>query len=268
MESNEIRFIQLSELEILQMFKNLCESNHLRFYITAGTLLGAVRHKGFIPWDDDIDVVMPRKDYDLFKDLCDLKLPAEYYLQNSFTEENFPCFYSKIRKFGTEVSEPFLNDINIRKGISIDVFPLDACPENNKVAGFFFKLIRLLSSVYMGKVSAGFVYGSEKRHVQILYRVLSRLRLKSIRDIRAKVVLLCGKLCSGKRLCTVGGGYGYPVETYDASWFEKVTFLPSEGDLYPAPAGWDLLLTNMYGDYMQLPSEEDRKGHYEKVIMK
>ncbi len=268
MDSSEIRLLQLNELEILQMFKHLCESNHLRFYITAGTLLGAVRHNGFIPWDDDIDVCMPRKDYDKFKAICKTQLSSDFYLQDSFTEENFPCFFSKIRKFGTEVSEPYLDNIDIRKGISIDVFPLDACPKNNLAASAFFKIIRLFCSVYMGKVCVGFKYSSKKKHVRFLYHILSRLKLSSIRGIRENIVRLCAKLCSGKRLCTVGGGYGYPFETYDAAWFEKSTLLFFENDFYPAPIGWELLLENMYGDYQKLPCEEKRKGHYEKVAIK
>lgn len=263
MNRDELRSLQLSELEILQMFKQLCESNHLRFYITAGTLLGAVRHQGFIPWDDDIDVVMPRKDYDKLRDICKSELPSDYYFQDSFTEENFPYFFSKIRKCGTEVYEPCLDKVNIRKGIYIDILPLDACPKRDKSAYIFFKFIGLFSSVYMGKVNADFVCGYTKKYIRFLYSILVKLPLTTIRSMRENAVRFCGKFCDWKRLCTVGGAHGYPAETYDAAWFDGEMALPFEGHLFPVPVGWDQLLKNMYGNYMQSPDEENRKGHFE-----
>ena len=246
----------------MNVFKYLCESNGLKYYITAGTLLGAVRHNGFIPWDDDIDVVMLRSDYNRLKKVCEKDLPPELYYQDSFTEENFPYFFAKIRKHGTEVHEACLEQVNIRKGIYIDVLPLDVCPKGDTAAYVFFKFIGLLSSVYMGKVNADFVCGYTKKYMRFLYRILIALPLKCIRGMRENTVKLVGKLCRGSRLCTVGGAHGYPRETYSETWFEKETNLIFENSSFSAPIGWDKLLKNMYGDYMQFPDEEERKGHF------
>lgn len=259
----ERRSLQLSELEILKMFRKLCEKHKLQFYLTAGTLLGAVRHKGFIPWDDDIDVVMPREDYDRLRLLYQSELHEDYYWQDSFTEKNFPYFYAKIRKQGTEVEEPGMKNFHIRNGISIDIFPLDICPNQDRNARFFFRIITLLSYAYAMKVDRNFPLMSKKKYVQLVYRFLQLLPISLLRSIREKIVWLCRKWGSGKRLCTVGGVHGYPAETYEAAWFVGDVKLPFEGDLYPAPQGWDFLLKNMYGNYWNAPSGENRNGHFE-----
>ncbi len=258
----ERRRLQKKELTILEIFQKVCQKYDLRFYITAGTLLGAVRHKGFIPWDDDIDVAMPREDYDKLRHIYKTELPQDYYWQDSYTEENFPYFYAKIRKHGTQVEEPGMENFHMRSGISIDIFPLDICPDKDLIARFFFRIITLLSFAYAGRVYAEFPFPSRKKTVQLVYSFLRMFPLSILRSIRGNLVWLCGKFSSGKRLCTVGGCHGYPAETYQAEWFEGDIKLCFEGEMYPAPQGWDSLLKNMYGDYRKVPSKEQRNGHF------
>lgn len=250
------------------MFREFCEAHRLRFYITAGTLLGAVRHKGFIPWDDDIDVVMPREDYDRLRLLYQSELPQDYYWQDSFTEENFPYLFAKLRMKGTRVEEPDMENFHVRSGISIDVFPLDICPDREGIAHLFFRVITLLSFAYAGKVDANFPFPSKKKHVRLVYYFLRRFPISLLRSIRGRIVRFCGKCSSGRRLCTVGGIHEFPAETYQTAWFDEETKLPFEGDLYPAPQGWDSLLKNMYGDYWKVPDKENREGHYERMMTK
>lgn len=244
------------------MFRQLCEKHSLRFYLTAGTLLGAVRHKGFIPWDDDIDVAMPRADYDRLRLHYLSDLPKEYYWQDPFTEENFPYIFTKLRKHGTHVDEPDMENFHVRSGISIDIFPLDICPDQDRAARLFFRVITLLSFAYAGHVDRDFPFPSRKKHVRLAYHILRRLPTSALRSLRGTIVRLCGKWSSGRRLCTVGGIHEFPAETYQARWFEGDTELPFEGELYPVPQGWDALLKNMYGDYWKAPNEENREGHY------
>lgn len=260
---DEKRTLQLSELEILMELKKLCENNGLRYYLTAGTLLGAVRHKGFIPWDDDIDIVMPRKDYDRLAYIGKLALPGDLYFQDSNTEINFPYFFGKIRKHNTSVYEPCLKDVDIGKGHYIDIFPLDICPKNDRTAYLYFKLIGLLSSAYQGRVDKSFICGYTKKYMRVLYFILVRFPLTWLRGMRYGLVSLfpCGK---SNRLCTVGGAHGYPAETYGKSWFEKSEQMEFEGEMFPVPIGWHELLSNMYGDYLTPPDDTERAGHFEK----
>ena len=259
MNGQELRQLQLSELEILIVFKRICEENHLRYYLHAGTLLGAVRHQGFIPWDDDIDVCMPRDDYDR---LASISLPKGYYYQDSFCEPNFPFFFAKIRKEDTTVFEPYLENLQIRKGQYIDVFPLDVCPEGDTLGYYYFKVVGHFNSVYMGRVNSSFICGYKKSYMKWLYAHMVFWPIERIRRLRQSISLLPAKICSGKRVCSVGGVHGYPAEAFQTSWYNKTVFISFEGEEFPAPGEWDAVLTNMYGDYLTPPDEEDRNGHF------
>lgn len=184
MEENQLKNCQKIELEILKDFRQICESLGLQYYLTAGTLLGTIRHQGFIPWDDDIDVAMPREDYDKFAMLGAEKLGDGYIYQSHITEPNFPYYFAKIRKTGTRVEEPILRSIPMDQGIYIDIFPLDQCPDNDKAARIFFKIIELLDSVVLGKVASEFICGYQKWYAKNLWRFLRNLSNRQIFWIR------------------------------------------------------------------------------------
>lgn len=261
MPEQDLRELQLAELELLLEFQRLCQALDLRFYLTAGTLLGAVRHKGFIPWDDDIDVAMPRKDYDKLARLAPRSVSKGYVYQDYRTEPNFPYYFAKLRKRGTRVDEPILRAVDMEQGIYIDVFPLDRCPGGRR-ATLLFKAVELLDCAVLGRVSSEFVCGYQKPYMRFLWRVLSRLPNKALFTLREGTRKLLG--LGGKGLCTVGGHHGYPRESYRPEWFSQTVELEFEGHSFPAPAGWDALLENMYGDYMTLPPQAERTGHFEE----
>ena len=165
--NRDLRDLQLQELQILLEFQRVCQLLGLRYYLTAGTLLGAVRHRGFIPWDDDVDVAMPRADYDrLFREGPAL-LGPEYLLQDYRTEPNFPYYFGKLRLRGTRAEEPVLRAINMDQGIYIDLFPLDLCPDRDRPAMAFFKGVELLDCCVLARVSSEFVCGYEKRGARL-----------------------------------------------------------------------------------------------------
>lgn len=182
----ERRALQLNELEILQEFKRVCKANHLEYYLTAGTLLGAVRHQGFIPWDDDIDVAMPRRDFEKLALLCRSHLKEGFYYQDCRTEKDYPYYFAKIRREGTEVLEPCLEAFNIRKGQYIDIFPLDGCPSKTIVAVLFFKLMAFFTAALQGKIDPTYPCGYTKLAIRLTYQVFRhfpRSTLKALRDL-------------------------------------------------------------------------------------
>ena len=128
MATYEIRPLQLKILETLLAIDEVCQKHNLRYYIIAGTLLGAMRHKGFIPWDDDIDIAMPRSDYDKLLAHCKEWLPAQYELICAENDTNYPHPFAKIQNADTTLIER--EHMNYLGGIYIDVFPLDGVPEN------------------------------------------------------------------------------------------------------------------------------------------
>lgn len=251
-EESALRQIQLQELELLLMFRQMCEENHLTYYLTGGSLLGAVRHKGFIPWDDDIDVAMPRKDYDRFAQLCARSLGAEYCYRNERTAFNYPHFFSKLAyAAGSGKSERAY----------IDIFPLDVCPDKDAAAVAFFKTLAIVTSAIMDKVTDDFVCGYTKKYAIVLWKILRRFPLRLLYAMRHGIRKGFGLLGSGKQVCNVGGLYSFPGEVHQKEWFSEFTELSFEGHLFSVPADWDGLLRNMYGQYMVLPPESERFGH-------
>lgn len=258
------QMLKSEELELLAELKRLCQKHGLTYFLTAGTLLGAVRHKGFIPWDDDIDVAMPRRDFDRLAELCREELDGRYFYQDRHTDPSYPLYFAKLRKHGTEVHEPWLERIPMHKGIYIDIFPLDICPRGDRAARVFFKVIELLTFAAVGKIDPEYVCGYRKWYMRALYALMKRMPLRFLFGARDAIRRGVAAACPPERLCTVGGTHGYPAETYEAKWFEETARLEFEGAEYPAPGQWNTLLTNMYGDYMTPPPGEERQGHFEK----
>ena len=248
------------ELDILLAISDFCEKNNLRYFLGYGTLLGAVRHKGFIPWDD-IDIFMPRKDYDI--------LIKKFNSQMDNTPYRAIIPYSKhskhtILKIGdnrTLKSEPEYRYTNSTKSgmVDIDVFPLDGTPENEVQYNTWFEKLYTLYSAYFSKI-----------------RTFKNLNLRErIKLLIKKVFYAC--FLSKKKIIKESEQLHkeFPYETCDYvgciefCWcakshrfnkeaFSDFTFLEFCGHKFKAPIGYDEVLRNLYGDYMQLPPEKDR----------
>lgn len=258
------RQIQLTAFHILKVFDLICRKHNLRYYLTAGSLLGAVRHGGFIPWDDDVDVAMPREDFDRFSKIAGLELPEGYFYQDSESEKKYPFYFSKIRKDGEEVYEEILDGVEIHKGRYIDIFPLDKCPDNPRIAKKFFKKIEFLKMAMLEKGSDKFTSGYTRFIPRFGLALSKRLPWGVLRMIRKATVGFYGMFSSGKRLCTVAGTHGYPKESYDSEWFVGEREMLFEGVSFFVPKETEKLLESMYGDYMTPPDESGRKGHFTK----
>ncbi len=260
----EKRELQLDELRALRELDRVCRLHGLSYFITAGTLLGAVRHGGFIPWDDDIDVAMTRKDYKKLSKIAKTALSPGFFWQDGRTDKHYPFAFAKIRIDGTEVCEPLLVGVQMHKGRYIDIFPLDRCPTSPRPARLMFKLHELLSCARVAKDSNGFVCEYKKRSARAAFSLLRLLPRGALSWLRRATVAVFGFFSSGRTIATVSGSHGYPRESYDAEWFEKSTALSFEGERYPAPEGYRELLTRMYGDYMTPPPEDEQAGHFRR----
>ena len=256
------RQIQLTAFEILKLFDGICRRNDLKYYLTAGSLLGAVRHGGFIPWDDDVDVAMPREDFDKLLKIAAEELPAGYFYQDSRTDKKYPFLFSKIRKDGDEVYEKILDGVDIHKGRYIDIFPLDKCPDNPSVARKYFKKIEFLKMAMLEKGSDKFTSGYTRFIPKLVLALFKRLPWGTLRFIRNATVKYYAARSSGKWLCTVAGTHGYPKETYDCEWFIGEREMTFEGVSFFVPKESERLLQSMYGDYMTPPDESLRGGHF------
>ena len=139
------------EVEILDEVVRICDKYNLDYYLVGGTLIGAIRHKGFIPWDDDLDISMPRADYEKFLEVAPLELDEKYYLENRKYNEKFHLPFTKIKKNNTEFRETFTSSLDNHKGIFVDIFPLD------NVKKPYSKLTRIRSIIIKNTIQAVFV---------------------------------------------------------------------------------------------------------------
>lgn len=257
----EVRNIQLVELEILDEFERLCKLGGLRYYIIAGTLLGAVRHKGFIPWDEDIDVAMPRRDFEHFGKLCQKELGKDFFYQSTKTDSGYLFLFNRLRKNDTQVDEPAFRNIRMHKGVYIDIFPMDACPGKMWSGKLYFKWAEQIQCAVMAQSNPDFVCGYKKNYMRMLHKVLCQIPPNQLTALWRVTCRIAEVVCK-KKLCTVFGRHSFPAESYQTDWYKETVLLEFEGRMLPAPAGWDAMLTNLYGDYMVMPDKTERQGHF------
>ena len=249
-KENELRSCQLKQLEILKIFDRICRKHNLRYWIDGGTLLGAVRHKGFIPWDDDLDVAMPSEDYKKLDQIIQSELPDHLFWQTPKTDPTMPYGCTKIRDLNSFYVE-FRDDFTLpyHKGVFIDIFEMIDYPSlPNKWTRFLLK-----------RISRSFAILRNKRYLnfhsilEIPYFCCIYCALKPIWNI----LNLVSKKENLSYLPLVNsGGWVYPVKS-----IFPLTTIKFENIEFPAPCNPDSVLKILYGDYMTLPPVEERQIH-------
>lgn len=253
------------EMQILEKVDSICKKKGIQYYLIGGTLLGAVRHRGFIPWDDDIDIGMPRNDYERFIDAClEGDLGKDYYLHHISTDDYYWLSYAKIRKNNTLFEEEEIKELNCHKGIFIDVFPLDFVNADNKIV-FKIKteLVKNLSHVVFERVLKVKSASLYSKVLFLITRPLTVKRISTIRDFFAK------KSITKEYYINYGGTYSPKIETHPVDIYGKPREIEFEGKLFYAPEKSEDFLRHVYGDYMKLPPEGERRNHNpSKVLFK
>ena len=158
--NDQMKEVNGVQLEIFKQFVYVCDKLSLKYYMIHGSLLGTLRYKGFFPFDDDIDVAMPRKDYELLLNKGQELLPKKFFIQSYISENNYPLPFAKIRNTDTAFIQPILQKLNINQGIYIDVFPLDYYP-SNKVQR---TICSLKEKIYAVRISNRYNY-TEKQSI-------------------------------------------------------------------------------------------------------
>lgn len=259
--NQEIQQLKDVQIELLDELKAFCENNDIRFYLFAGTLLGAIRHKGFIPWDDDIDVCMPRKDYEKFLSLY--KENDKYFLQTANTDKYYYYNFAKLMKKGTIYSEYVSCRTKCQKGIFIDIFPVSGIPDKNKkikFANYYFWLFVLNKRAFPKKFNMiiknkhGFVY---KLLTVISWILLWWCPCNHAARMRNNFMRRHSKKPTKECICGVELMRPYPFEAFSGE--KDVEF---EGRMMPAMADPTIYLKIAYGDFMSLPPEKDRVPHH------
>ena len=250
---DQIQKLKQRELELFRLFIQVCEKLDLRYYVVGGTLLGAVRHKGFIPWDDDIDVGLPRADYDRFVQQAQALLPDWCFLQNYHTDPAYPYLFSKLRDSRTTFIETALKDYPINHGLYIDVFPIEYVPEQG--------YRRFERKNFLLKIRAN--YGLNVKpsfKIRVLQR-LTLLRWPRLQDALKQREALFRSVGRTGLMVNLCGAWG-KREILPAEYFGEGTPQRFEDLTVRGPAEYDGYLKGIYGDYMRLPPPEKRVAHH------
>lgn len=253
----QVEELKQIEIEMLRYFVDVCSSLNLRYYLLGGTLLGAVRHQGFIPWDDDIDVGMPREDYEVFLKEAPLLLPQHFFVQTIWSDKEYLHCFAKIRNSNTTYIESTAAKRNMNHGVFIDIFPLDFYPDDKRKQ----KLVDIKKLFFALRIGQCF---SSLKPMKIKTRIaqyICRLVYPSVSKALIERERLYKSIPKSKWIANYGGAWG-KKEIVPADWYGEGTELIFEGMKVVAPLHYDKWLTQVYGDYMQLPPEEKRVGHH------
>lgn len=251
-EINELKSIQL---EILKNVAEFCDEHQIRWMLAYGTLLGAVRHKGYIPWDDDIDIMMPRQDYEKFFCLYN-KQKNVYKAEEHSINKKYILPFGKVHDTRTVLKEIRYN--NIEMGIYIDIFPIDGSLPNIKMI----KRVDYLKKMIIAKYAN---WGGNRNFINNVKLLLAKIIRLFISDEKLFKEL--------REICTINNydnssyvGYtadSLVLEKIPKSALQSVIDAPFEGLNFKIPLGYHEVLTVFYGDYMKLPPVEKRKQqHY------
>lgn len=271
MQKSKTRQLQLIQVEILDKFVQVCEHFGLTYYMIGGTLLGAVRHQGFIPWDVDIDVAMMRKDYDKFLETANSFFKENRINLSLATFKNEKDHYSPhaiLHSNDVFISNPQLKRFRSHKGVYIDIFPLDDAPSSvEKQTKQKNKIKRIRKILYFKKIV---LYDVEsnffKKSIKLLVgNLLKLIPLKSLQKRLER--LMKNHDCGGvsKLVGHMASGYDYHRVLFERKIYGKPQLMLFEKKYYFAPFEFDIYLKQYYGNYMNLPSRDEQKQYYESI---
>lgn len=252
--------LQQCEFEILKEIDVLCRKHNIHYFLSYGTLLGAIRHKGFIPWDDDLDIMIDAKDYFRFIEAAKNELPEHLFLQSSDTDQWYRA-YIKVRMNGTTMIEQSYLGLPFHQGVWVDVFPLIALPDDSKQIARINRLILLSELLVQDAFFALTKNLSPKLKLLTMLplslrrRLANRLRKRAFRSIEECDT--CG--------CYIG--FPFRAPRLQSDWFRESILTEFEGAQLPIPKDYDAVLTALYGDYMTPPPEDKRNGGHTIAVL-
>ena len=261
MNDDTLRKLQLTELEMLQDVADFCEKNNIDYFLTGGTLLGAVRHGGFIPWDDDIDIGMDLKNYKKFLKMAPKGLPDKYFVQHFTTDPKVSIPWIKVRINGTTSMERHMTNYDIHYGICMDIFLFNGISERKRKRESQEKYAKemrtwLLKWRYIEGDVQNWNTKKIRRCPEFLRRILIRLY-----DNIINVDLNKTKYCYDNYFDDIG-----KTCRFKSSWFHSLTKIKFENTLFYAPSEFEEYLLARYGDWKTLPPEKERVNHGDIIV--
>lgn len=257
---DELKKVQCIQLMIAKEFKRICDKYDIAYSISGGSLLGAVRHSGFIPWDDDFDVEMLRCDFERFQKAAETELQKNFFLETWNTDSHFAFPYAKLMLKDTVFSEKIAENVHINKMIFIDIFIADSVPDTSFLCKLQCKICDNLIGVLLLKNH--YLSVPQKRIKKFLYKLLSSLLPLAVLQ---KCLFFFMTLFNQKETANTslfGSCYGSLKEVKSRAFFDTLTEYPFEDTTFKGFQDFDAYLTGVFGDYMQFPPEEERYNRH------
>lgn len=263
-----LNHLQELELMILKDFIKICEENDLTYYMYAGSLLGAIRHNGFIPWDDDLDVIMFRDDFERFKKIFIASNNDKYELLCNETNEDYFHLLAKLMLKGTKFEEPWVSQVDFHIGINMDIFVLDDLAEEGfkrnyqLKKSFWYNKLMIMSKIKLDNLPiVTKVITHAGYHILNLFRINpSTLNRKCLNFLKKY------KNPNATHVFDISATAEEYPQIFRKEDFKSVTPVKFEDIEVNAPVNYDYILKSLYGDYMQLPPEEDRYNHITETL--
>lgn len=254
----ELQKAQMRMLDILKVIDKICKANDIKYWLDGGTLLGAVRHKGFIPWDDDIDIAMTREDYQKFSIIAPKELPSNLFLQTEYTDPGYFNIIAsmKVRDKNSKILEHFeTGDESYHLGLFVDIFAYDNLPKN--------KILRFIKKDFARNILK-IKHAKLKNRGKAKYRLLSKIiSAETLDNIQNNLISNSNNTESSY----FGFGYDCALKrVYKKDNFFPLIELEFEGFHFCAPKEYDYYLTHTYGNYMKLPPIEKQKPKHIKHL--
>lgn len=266
-DNSQLRQLQLYELNLLKTFADICEKNNLRYYMIGGTMLGAVRHKGFIPWDDDIDIGMPREDYVRFLEIAQKSLPHQYKILNYKKDKDYLRYFSRL----VDTRVKIYNDSNTDTLIEnawMDIFPLDGTSNIGFVRNLQFLMLcvnRVMYHFSCFEQMVNLMRPGRPKYQQLIIKFGMKFKVGRRRDSKAILDKIDRKLqrYSFDKSDYVMNFFGAYVkkEVLPREWFGEAKKYQFEDAMLNGPAEYDIYLRQFYGEYQIPPSDEHKDKH-------
>lgn len=257
LSKEELRKVQAYEVEALIEFDRICKKHEIPYTLHGGTLLGAVRHNGFIPWDDDIDVAVLRSDYEKLEEIFTQEMSSRFFFQNKHTDKEWYRLYAKIRINDTLLTECAHASRNIHQGIYIDIFPLDNIPDDQSKRRKQKRDFKIINTI----LSAKYIDVSSRTGFNKLYACIIKLLCfpLSLDYLYRKATSISCRYndIECKEIKNFFGAYG-DREIMPKKYMTQMITILFEGNAVSVMAEYDNVLKCLYNDYMQLPPPEKR----------
>lgn len=248
-------------LVIMDEIDRICVENNIKYYLVGGSLLGAVRHEGFIPWDDDLDIAMPRSDFERFINILPSCCGSKFYLEWMTTDSDYWHPFAKICRSDTLFQESLYHDINTSWGIFVDIFVLDTADNNFQKLRYKKKLVNLCSKLIKARLDSPKDNGL-KRKFKLLFK--KWIHNSFLDKLRSKLMT---SQSEGRYYINYGSQYSVEKQTILKEDYGNAIYLKFENKCYAAPANYKVVLEAIYGtSYMTVPPPEKRRIHYPSMV--